>query len=176
VEGEVASAIADQLDAKLSGAEQKAVAEKPTQNAAAYDAYLRGLTIEHNNYNYDAYIEADRNYQRAVELDPNFALAWARMAILRSFLNFNAIDLNMYTADSVKQAADRGSRRVRIAIAFYATSTARSQLTRRRENDCRTARWYMSIADLFCGGLVGGRKPKQATKKRSSSTRATSSC
>src|SRR5262252_4379497 len=92
VEGEVASAIADQLNAKLSGAEQKAMAEKPTQNAAAYDAYLRGLTIEHNNYNYDAYVQADRNYQRAVELDPNFALAWARMAILRSFLNFNNID------------------------------------------------------------------------------------
>ena len=107
VEGEVASAIADQLNAKLSGAEQKAVAEKPTQNAAAYDAYLRGLTIEHNNYNYDAYVQADRNYQRAVGLDPNFALAWARMAILRSFLNFNAIDLNTYTAESVKQAADR---------------------------------------------------------------------
>jgi len=107
VEGEVASTIADQLNAKLSGAEQKAVAEKPTQNAAAYDAYLRGLTIEHNNYNYDAYIQAERNYQRAVELDPNFGLAWARMAILRSFLNFNAIDPNTYTAESVKQAADR---------------------------------------------------------------------
>ncbi|HEY2568031.1 MAG TPA: tetratricopeptide repeat protein [Candidatus Udaeobacter sp.] len=107
VEGEVASAIADQLNAKLSGAEQKAVAEKPTQNAAAYDAYLRGLTIEHNNYSYDAYVQANRNYQRAVELDPNFALAWARMAILRSFLNFNRIDPNTYTADSVKQAADR---------------------------------------------------------------------
>src|SRR5213080_3805971 len=107
VEGEVASAIADQLNAKLTGAEQKAVAEKPTQNTAAYDAYLRGLTIEHNNYNYDAYIQAERNYQRAVELDPNFGLAWARMAILRSFLNFNAIDPNTYTAESVNQAADR---------------------------------------------------------------------
>jgi TolB-like protein/Tfp pilus assembly protein PilF len=107
VEAEVARAIADQLNAKLSGAEQKAVGDKPTQNAAAYDAYLRGLTIEHNNYNYDAYVQADRNYQHAVELDPNFALAWARMAILRSFLNFNAIDSKTYTADSVKQAADR---------------------------------------------------------------------
>jgi TolB-like protein/Tfp pilus assembly protein PilF len=107
VEGEVANAIADQLNAKLTGAEQKAVAEKPTQNAAAYDAYLRGLAIEHNNYSYDAYLQADHDYQRAVELDPNFGLAWGRMAILRSFLNFNAIDLNTYTADSVKQAADR---------------------------------------------------------------------
>src|SRR6266516_833623 len=46
VEGEVASAIADQLNAKLSGTEQKAVAEKPTQNAAAYDAYLRAVAID----------------------------------------------------------------------------------------------------------------------------------
>src|SRR5213080_3809306 len=45
VEGEVASAIADQLNAKLSGTEQKAVTDKPTQNTAAYDAYLRGLAI-----------------------------------------------------------------------------------------------------------------------------------
>jgi TolB-like protein/cytochrome c-type biogenesis protein CcmH/NrfG len=107
VEGEVAAAIADQLNAKLSRSEQKAVAEKPTQNAAAYDAYLRGLNIEHNNYNYDAYVQAEGNYRRAVDLDPNFGIAWARLAILGSFLNFNAIDLNTYTADSVKQAVDR---------------------------------------------------------------------
>ena len=46
VEGEVASAIADQLNAKLTGAEQKAVAEKPTENAEAYDVYLRAVAID----------------------------------------------------------------------------------------------------------------------------------
>src|SRR5438045_4620238 len=83
VEGEVASAIAERLDAKLSGAEQKAVTEKPTQNTAAYDAYLRALSIEHNNYNYEAYVQAERGYEQAVQLDPNFALAWARLGIMR---------------------------------------------------------------------------------------------
>ena len=34
-------AIADQLKAKLTGAEEKAITDKPTQNTAAYDAYLR---------------------------------------------------------------------------------------------------------------------------------------
>jgi len=107
VEGEVAGAIADQLNAKLSGAEQKAVTEKPTRNTAAYDAYLRALSIEHNNYNYDAYVQAGRGYEQAVELDPNFALAWARLAILRSFLYFNAVEPNKNTAAAVKEAADR---------------------------------------------------------------------
>jgi TolB-like protein/Flp pilus assembly protein TadD len=107
VEGEVASAIADQLNAKLSGTEQKAVTDKPTQNAAAYDAYLRGLSIEHKQYGYEAYQQAARDYIEAVQLDPNFAFAWARLAVLRSFLFFNAVDQNTNTAGAVKEAADR---------------------------------------------------------------------
>ena len=107
VEGEVASAIADQLNAKLSGTEQKAVTDKPTQNTAAYDAYLRGLAIEHTQYSYEAYQQAARDYVEAVQLDPNFAFAWARLAVLRSFLFFNAVDPNANTAGAVKEAADR---------------------------------------------------------------------
>jgi TolB-like protein/Tfp pilus assembly protein PilF len=107
VEGEVASAIADQLNAKLSGTEQKAVTDKPTQNTAAYDAYLRGLAIEHTQYSYESYQQAAREYAEAVQLDPNFAFAWARLAVLRSFLYFNAVDPNTNTAGAVKEAADR---------------------------------------------------------------------
>ena len=107
VEGEVASAIAEQLRAKLSGTEQKAVTAKPTENAAAYDAYLRGLAIEHTTYGYDSYAKAARSYAQAVELDPKFALAWARLSILRSFLYFNFIDPETNSAEAVKAAADQ---------------------------------------------------------------------
>jgi TolB-like protein/Flp pilus assembly protein TadD len=107
VEGEVASTIADQLNAKLSGTEKKAVSDKPTQNTAAYDAYLRGLAIEHTRYGYDAYQQAAHDYVEAVRLDPNFAFAWARLAVLRSFLFFNSVDANTNTAAAVKEAADR---------------------------------------------------------------------
>jgi TolB-like protein/Tfp pilus assembly protein PilF len=106
VEGEVASAIAEQLSAKLSGTEQKAVTAKPTENAAAYDAYLRGLAVEHSSYGYDTYQKAARSYAKAVELDPNFAIAWARLSILRSFLYFNMVELDTNSADAVKAAAD----------------------------------------------------------------------
>ena len=107
VEGEVAGAIADQLNAKLSGTEQKAVADKPTQNGAAYDAYLRGRSIEHGEYSYDAFRQAARDYVEAVQLDPKFATAWARLGIVRSFLYFNAIDPSLNPPDAVKEAADR---------------------------------------------------------------------
>jgi len=106
VEGEVASAIADQLNAKLTGAEQKAVAEKPTQNAAAYDAYLRAIALDNAETLETTKRVADL-YAEAVRLDPQFALAWARLAIARSQLYFNGIDLETNSGAAVKEAADR---------------------------------------------------------------------
>jgi TolB-like protein/Tfp pilus assembly protein PilF len=106
VEGEVANAIADQLNAKLTGAEQKAVAEKPTQNAAAYDVYLRAVAID-DAVTLDTRKQAADLYAEAVRLDPQFALAWARLAVARSQLYFNGIDLDKNSAGAVKEAADR---------------------------------------------------------------------
>src|SRR5438094_67415 len=107
VEGEVAKAIADQLEAKLTGAEQRAVTAKPTHNAAAYDAYLRGQSLEHSEYSYDAVRQAARDYAEAVQLDPKFAIAWARLGVVRSWLYFNGVDPDVNTADAVKESADR---------------------------------------------------------------------
>ena len=106
VEGEVANAIADQLNAKLSGAEQKAVAEKPTQNAAAYDAYLRAVALD-NAATLDTTKRVADLYAEAVRLDPQFALAWARLAVARSQLYFNGMDLETNSGAAVKEAADR---------------------------------------------------------------------
>ena len=106
VEGEVANAIADQLNAKLSGAEQKAVAEKPTQNSAAYDVYLRAIAID-NEGNLDTTKRVADLYVEAVRLDPQFALAWAHLAVARSYLYFNGVDLDKNSGAAVKEAAER---------------------------------------------------------------------
>jgi len=106
VEGEVASAIADQLKTKLSGAEQKAVAEKPTQNAAAYDVYLHAVAID-DAVTLDITKQVVPLYAEAARLDPQFALAWARLSIGRSQLYFNGIDPQTNTGAKVKEEADR---------------------------------------------------------------------
>jgi TolB-like protein/Flp pilus assembly protein TadD len=110
VEGEVATAIAEQLNAKLTGAEHKEITDKPTSNPAAYDAYLRGLAIEHNEYGYDSNQHAAAAYMQAVQLDPKFAFAWARLAVLQSFLFFNTIERNVNTPAAVQEAADHAMR------------------------------------------------------------------
>ncbi len=107
VEAEVAGKIAEALDAKLSGAEEKALAVKPTSNVAAYDAYLHGRSIEATRFDIPGEQQVAADYARAVQLDPNFALAWARLAIVRSFLYFNTIDRETNSPAAIKEAVDR---------------------------------------------------------------------
>ncbi len=118
VEGEVAEKIASALNAKLSPAESKAVAHVPTHNPAAYDAYLRGLSIETNTTLLGTSQSADSAYRRAVQLDPNFALAWAHLSSINSFTYFNFIAYTPAHLAKAKQALDRA-----IALAPDAIAT-----------------------------------------------------
>jgi tetratricopeptide (TPR) repeat protein len=83
VEKEVAQNIAIALNAKLSGAEEHVLAQKPTDNSAAYEAYLRGKALMWGG-NEDALRAAIQSYEEAVRLDPQFALAWAGLSSARS--------------------------------------------------------------------------------------------
>ena len=87
IETEIAKSIAEQLQAKLTGHEQEALALKPTSNPQAYDAYLRGLAAESESLlSVYPLQKAISFYKRAVHLDPNFALAWARLSRMYSLL------------------------------------------------------------------------------------------
>src|SRR5438046_150828 len=92
VESEIAKAIADQLRAHLSGREEQEIAAKPTDNAEAYDAYLRGLAYTLKAATTAATTLGAQKYLReAVRLDPKFALSWALLSYVDalSFLSFN---------------------------------------------------------------------------------------
>jgi TolB-like protein/Flp pilus assembly protein TadD len=93
VESEIAKRIAESLQAKLTGREEQALAIKPTNNPEAYDAYLRGLAFEVSSLDSsDLLRKASDFYERAAELDPNFALAWARLSRVDARLCVNGVD------------------------------------------------------------------------------------
>jgi serine/threonine protein kinase/Tfp pilus assembly protein PilF len=81
VESEVAKAIADQLRAKLTGDEREVIDAKPTNNPQAYDAYLRGLAYTLKTaLTPENSLGAQKYVKEAVQLDPNFALAWTLLS------------------------------------------------------------------------------------------------
>jgi TolB-like protein/class 3 adenylate cyclase len=102
VEAEVAQSIASALNAKLSGAEQQALAQKPTNNPAAYEAFLRGnaLMWQGNEESVRAALQA---YEEAVRLDPQFALAWAGLSRAHS-VGFYWVDVTPARRAAAEQA------------------------------------------------------------------------
>jgi len=105
VESEIAKAIAESLQAKLTGGEQRELAVKPTNNSEAYDAYLRGLALEaRTTFRPDDLEKAVGFYERAVQLDPAFALAWARLSRANAHVYFGGLDKTPARRDATERA------------------------------------------------------------------------
>jgi TolB-like protein/Tfp pilus assembly protein PilF len=79
VESDIAKAIADALQAKLSGAETTAIAKKPTENPEAYELYLKGRLIWNRRTEADLR-KAAEYFQQAIDKDSSYALAYAGLA------------------------------------------------------------------------------------------------
>jgi serine/threonine protein kinase/Tfp pilus assembly protein PilF len=117
VETEIAKAIAESLQAKLTGPEEQVLAVKPTNNPEAYDAYLRGLAFEgrsdssYGSYSPDLTRKAAGFFERAVQLDPNFALAWARLSNVNAHLYFSGgLQSTSAQRDTAKRALDNAQK------------------------------------------------------------------
>ena len=75
---EIATTITQKLELKLSG-EEKGITKKYTDNNDAYQLYLKGR-YHFARRNRDDFNKAITSYEQAIKLDPNFALAYARIA------------------------------------------------------------------------------------------------
>jgi len=113
VQSEIAKAIVASLQAKLTGREKQALAAKPTNNPEAYEAYLHGLAFAQGLGwdSVDERREAAGFFERAVQLDPNFAIAWARLSYVNAVIYFNGY--NATTAargDAAKRALEQAQK------------------------------------------------------------------
>ena len=85
LQGELATEIAAAVGATLSPQEKARVEAKPTNNPAAYDAYLRARAFEGGSPFDKSNVERTiQSYQQAVKLDPRFVLAWAYLSCAQS--------------------------------------------------------------------------------------------
>jgi len=104
----IASQVASALGVVLGVGEQVALAQRPTDNLAAYDAFLRGEAILLSLSGADpaALRRGASYYEQAVTLDESFAQAWARLAQVRSTLFFLSVPTPA-EAEGAKRAVER---------------------------------------------------------------------
>ncbi|PYK73841.1 MAG: hypothetical protein DME42_05975 [Verrucomicrobia bacterium] len=79
VESEIAQAVAQALQATLTGSEKSSIAKKPTENQEAYELYLKGRFFWNKRTGVDLR-KAIEYFQQAIAKDPNYALAYAGVA------------------------------------------------------------------------------------------------
>src|SRR5438477_1242117 len=79
VQEEIAKEISEKLRLKLSGAERQQLAKRPTKNLKAFQYYMQGRSSAQRRTREDL-LTAIRYYQRAIEEDRNYALAYAGFA------------------------------------------------------------------------------------------------
>jgi len=127
VEAEVAKSIADSLQATLSPQEKARVEIKPTTNADAYVLYLRGRDYQTRPDNLlQDFKSAAQLYKQAIALDPNFALAHARLSAVMSQIYhwFEPIQEVKETArreadESLRLQPDLGEGHLALGLYFY---------------------------------------------------------
>jgi TolB-like protein/Tfp pilus assembly protein PilF len=111
VQADIASKVADALGVALGTDDEKRLSERPTENLAAYDAFLKGEEVSNGLAAADpaSLRKALGLYEQAVALDPNFAQGWARASLAGSYVYANGTPAPQL-AERARQAAEKAVR------------------------------------------------------------------
>jgi TolB-like protein/Tfp pilus assembly protein PilF len=85
IQSDLAQKIAEALQAKLSAGEKSQMTRKPTENGEAYLAFVQAHDLSCAYEDVDKLKQSEQLFERAIQLDPNFALAFARYSQLGSW-------------------------------------------------------------------------------------------
>jgi serine/threonine protein kinase/tetratricopeptide (TPR) repeat protein len=115
IQSDIAKAIADQLQAKLSLKEKAAIEERPTSDLAAYDLYLKAKELMYNaRFNparrEKALFKAVQLLDEAVTRDPTFLLAHCQLAFANDqiyFSDYDHTETRLALAETSVEAAAR---------------------------------------------------------------------
>jgi serine/threonine-protein kinase len=106
VQADVAGRVAQALDLAIGTSQQRALADRPTANLAAYDSYLKAEAARALGNSPVTLRQATGFYEHAVALDSSFVAAWAGLSESSSLL-YAVGTPSLEVADRARSAADR---------------------------------------------------------------------
>ena len=99
----IASQISKELNTELSDVERNQIDKKPTNNLEAYNLYLKG-----NHFTYNGLSKESITYlEQAIEKDPEFALAYSRLAVAHMQLTYRGILSPVKTIKKIKELTQK---------------------------------------------------------------------
>jgi TolB-like protein/Flp pilus assembly protein TadD len=91
IQTDLAQKIASSLQAKLSSNEKERLDRRPTQNSDAYLLFIQAHDYANRPDRFrDTSLKAEELFEQAIKLDPNFALAFAGLSMVQSWLYHEA--------------------------------------------------------------------------------------
>ena len=160
VESEVATAIAEALNAKVTGNEKQAITAKATNNPEAYAAYLRGVALYRKGASPEGYRSAQQFLEQAVLLDPGFATAWALLVRVDALQFFNGYDVTEARRGATRSALDTALRlqpdlaEVQLAQGYYQYWVERDYNAATRRFEQLLGKWPNNSEILEALGLI----------------------
>ncbi len=111
VQADIAGQVAEALDVALGARERRHLAERPTADLAAYDAFLKGEAASRGTavWHPPSLRRALVFYEQAVARDSTFAFAWARIAQSHALL-YSASDASPAEAEAAERALANAER------------------------------------------------------------------
>ncbi len=107
-QADVAAAVITEVGVRFSASARARIKAPPTANAEAYQAFLRGLYHGANLYKSERDLRLGlQMFERAVQIDPEFANAWSSLSVLRSGMFHMGYDRTEACCAEARRAADR---------------------------------------------------------------------
>jgi TolB-like protein/Tfp pilus assembly protein PilF len=134
IQRDIAKAIAAELKVKLSPEEIEKIDKTPTEDNAAYQAYIRGRYYANQPHfireNWERVLQ---NFQEAVKIDTGFALAYSELAVAHALFHYLNWDLSQSRLEKADQAAAKALElgsdipEVHLALGYYYLYAYRDQ-------------------------------------------------
>jgi eukaryotic-like serine/threonine-protein kinase len=107
LQSEIASTVAEAMNLKLVKSEQKSLESNITSNSEAYDLYLKARYFAEDITNEKNSRIALELLQQAIEIDENFAEAYAQLSVVRSNMFWSYFERTKDNLDKAKLSAEK---------------------------------------------------------------------
>lgn len=144
IQDSIARHVVSEMRLSLSGSEKQSLTSRPTNSTEAYDYFLRARALSFSTHYDTDLLRAVAFFERAVQVDPKFALAYAELGSADLLVHWFVADDNTRRLDLAKAAIDKA---LSLDSRLAAAHLANANYYYRAKRDFKTALSAVAVAE-----------------------------